>query len=91
MAGELAKWTRKLGGIETFTASDVRWIHEIGQVVEGEAEKGVAAAQKTADEAGKAVTSVQSELTGKQDIGKAVAAIKKGEHLHVHNVKTKRW
>ncbi|HEY5632591.1 MAG TPA: UxaA family hydrolase [Burkholderiaceae bacterium] len=25
------------------------------------------------------------------DIGKAVAAIKKGEHLHVHNVKTKRW
>jgi (2R)-sulfolactate sulfo-lyase subunit alpha len=26
-----------------------------------------------------------------QDIGKAVAAIKKGEHVHVHNVKTKRW
>lgn len=25
------------------------------------------------------------------DIGKVVAAIKKGEHLHVHNVKTKRW
>ncbi len=25
------------------------------------------------------------------DIGKAVAPIKKGEHLHVHNVKTKRW
>jgi (2R)-sulfolactate sulfo-lyase subunit alpha len=26
-----------------------------------------------------------------QDIGKVVAAIKKGEHVHVHNVKTKRW
>ena len=26
-----------------------------------------------------------------QDIGKAVANIKKGEHVHVHNVKTKRW
>jgi (2R)-sulfolactate sulfo-lyase subunit alpha len=26
-----------------------------------------------------------------QDIGKAVAPIKKGEHVHVHNVKTKRW
>ncbi len=26
-----------------------------------------------------------------EDIGKAVADIKKGEHLHVHNVKTKRW
>jgi (2R)-sulfolactate sulfo-lyase subunit alpha len=25
------------------------------------------------------------------DIGKAVAAIKLGEHAHVHNVKTKRW
>jgi len=25
------------------------------------------------------------------DIGKAVAPIKKGEHAHVHNMKTKRW
>lgn len=25
------------------------------------------------------------------DIGRAVAAIKPGQHLHVHNVKTKRW
>jgi (2R)-sulfolactate sulfo-lyase subunit alpha len=26
-----------------------------------------------------------------QDIGKVVAPIKKGGHVHVHNVKTKRW
>jgi (2R)-sulfolactate sulfo-lyase subunit alpha len=26
-----------------------------------------------------------------QDIGKAVSNIKKGEHVHVHNLKTKRW
>ena len=26
-----------------------------------------------------------------QDIGKAVADIKRGEHVHVHNVKTKKW
>ena len=26
-----------------------------------------------------------------QDIGKAVADIKKGEHVHVHNLRTKRW
>lgn len=26
-----------------------------------------------------------------QDIGKAVAAIKKGDHVHTHNLKTKRW
>ncbi len=25
------------------------------------------------------------------DIGKAVAAIQKGEHVHVHNLETKRW
>ncbi len=25
------------------------------------------------------------------DIGKVVKPIKKGQHLHVHNVKTKRW
>ena len=25
------------------------------------------------------------------DIGKVVQSIKKGEHVHVHNVKTKKW
>ncbi|MBU2511300.1 UxaA family hydrolase [bacterium] len=25
------------------------------------------------------------------DIGKVVSDIKKGDHVHVHNVKTKRW
>ncbi len=25
------------------------------------------------------------------DIGKVVAGVKKGGHVHVHNVKTKRW
>ena len=25
------------------------------------------------------------------DIGRVVATIKKGEHVHVHNVKTKKW
>lgn len=25
------------------------------------------------------------------DIGKVVASIKAGDHVHVHNVKTKRW
>ena len=25
------------------------------------------------------------------DIGKVVTAIKKGDHVHVHNVKTKKW
>ncbi|MBV9889506.1 MAG: UxaA family hydrolase [Rhizobacter sp.] len=25
------------------------------------------------------------------DMGRVVAAIRKGEHAHVHNIKTKRW
>jgi (2R)-sulfolactate sulfo-lyase subunit alpha len=25
------------------------------------------------------------------DIGRVVKSIKKGEHVHVHNIKTKRW
>ena len=26
-----------------------------------------------------------------QDIGRTIASIKCGEHVHVHNIKTKRW
>jgi len=26
-----------------------------------------------------------------EDIGKVVANIKQGEHVHVHNIKTRRW
>jgi (2R)-sulfolactate sulfo-lyase subunit alpha len=26
-----------------------------------------------------------------QDIGRVVAVVRKGEHVHVHNLKTKRW
>lgn len=26
-----------------------------------------------------------------EDIGKIVSAVSKGEHVHVHNLKTKRW
>jgi (2R)-sulfolactate sulfo-lyase subunit alpha len=26
-----------------------------------------------------------------EDIGKIVADVKKGEHVHIHNMKTKRW
>jgi (2R)-sulfolactate sulfo-lyase subunit alpha len=26
-----------------------------------------------------------------QDIGRVVAAVRKGEHVHIHNLKTKRW
>ncbi len=35
MAGELAKYTRKLGGVETFKKEDVKYLIEIGRVVAG--------------------------------------------------------
>ena len=39
MAAELVKHTRKIGGVETFNKRDVRYIHEIAQVVAGSAEE----------------------------------------------------
>jgi len=38
MAATLAKYTRKLGGVETFSVCDVRFIHEIAQIAAGSAE-----------------------------------------------------
>lgn len=38
MAAELAKYTTKLGGVETFRKEDVGYIHEIAQVVAGSAD-----------------------------------------------------
>ena len=39
MAAELVKWTRKIGGVETMTKEDARWIHEIALIVAGSAEE----------------------------------------------------
>jgi len=37
------------------------------------------------------ITSGDTIIKYSHDIGKAVADIGKGHHVHVHNVKTKRW
>jgi trimethylamine--corrinoid protein Co-methyltransferase len=39
MAGELAKYTRKIGGVETFAKSDVGFITEIARIAAGSAEE----------------------------------------------------
>lgn len=39
MAAELVKWTRKLGGIETFDKFDIEYITHIAEVVAGGKEK----------------------------------------------------
>ena len=38
-----------------------------------------------------ALKQYQTILKYGHDIGKVVKSIKKGEHVHVHNVKTKKW
>lgn len=41
-----------------------------------------------------ALTDLKSDETAVkygEDIGRLVADVKKGEHVHVHNLKTKRW
>ncbi len=39
----------------------------------------------------KDLTEGETVLKYGHDIGKAVAAVKAGDHVHVHNMKTKRW
>lgn len=39
----------------------------------------------------KELTEGQTIIKYGVDIGRAIAPIRAGEHLHVHNVKTKRW
>lgn len=35
MAGELAKYTKKLGGVETFKSEDIKYLIDIGEIVAG--------------------------------------------------------
>lgn len=37
------------------------------------------------------ITSGDTIMKYSHDIGKAIADIGKGHHVHVHNIKTKRW
>ncbi len=39
----------------------------------------------------KDMTEGETVLKYGHDIGKTVAAVKAGDHVHVHNMKTKRW
>ncbi|MFA9393591.1 MAG: flagellar biosynthesis protein FlgA [Halodesulfovibrio sp.] len=39
----------------------------------------------------KALEDAETVLKYGTDIGRTVQTVKQGEHLHVHNVKTKRW
>jgi (2R)-sulfolactate sulfo-lyase subunit alpha len=64
------------------------WVMEQDQMVEVRTESDIPIGHKVAL---KALQPGDTVFKYGVDIGKVVAPIKAGEHLHVHNVKTKRW
>jgi (2R)-sulfolactate sulfo-lyase subunit alpha len=64
------------------------WIMDQDKMIEFDAKSNIPIGHKLAI---KPIKSGDTIIKYGVDIGKAVANIGAGEHLHVHNVKTKRW
>lgn len=64
------------------------WLLETDATIEIEARDAVPLGHKVAlDDIKEGDTIIEYE----HDIGRAIADIGKGRHVHVHNIKTKRW
>ena len=76
--------------VEGVTAEHVLsgWIMEQDKIVQIKALSNVPIGHKLAI---KSLESGATVIKYGVDIGKTIAPIQVGEHLHVHNVKTKRW
>ena len=64
------------------------WIMDQDRLIEFDARSSIPIGHKLAI---RPIRSGETIIKYGVDIGKAVADIGAGEHLHVHNVKTKRW
>ena len=64
------------------------WIMETDETIRLKAQDAVPLGHKVAL---RDINEGDTLLKYGHDIGKAVADIGKGEHVHVHNLKTKRW
>jgi (2R)-sulfolactate sulfo-lyase subunit alpha len=64
------------------------WIMDQDRLIEFDARSDIPIGHKLAI---KPIRAGETIVKYGVDIGKAVADIGAGEHLHVHNVKTKRW
>lgn len=64
------------------------WIMETDQTIRLKAQDAVPLGHKIAL---LEIKSGDTILKYGNDVGRAVAAIAKGNHVHVHNMKTKRW
>ncbi len=76
--------------VEGVKAGDrlVGWIMEDDQTISMTAQNDIPLGHKLAI---KDLAENDTVIKYGVDIGRAIAPIKTGEHLHVHNVKTKRW
>lgn len=76
--------------VEGVKAGDrlVGWIMEDDQTISMTAQNDIPLGHKLAI---KDLAENDTVIKYGVDIGRTVAPIKTGEHLHVHNVKTKRW
>ena len=66
----------------------VGWIMDQDKEIKVKAQNDIPIGHKLAI---KALNNADTVIKYGVDIGKTVAAIKVGEHAHVHNIKTKRW
>ena len=74
-------------GVRSGTAM-TGWVMDDDRMVELRAQQDIPIGHKIAlKDMGEGDTVVKYGI----DMGKVVAPIRKGEHAHVHNIKTKRW
>jgi (2R)-sulfolactate sulfo-lyase subunit alpha len=66
----------------------IGWIMDQDRDIEVQAQNDIPIGHKLAI---KALADNDTVIKYGVDIGRTVAAIKVGEHAHVHNIKTKRW
>jgi (2R)-sulfolactate sulfo-lyase subunit alpha len=64
------------------------WVMEQDRTIEVKAQSDIPIGHKLAI---RELKSGDTVIKYGVDIGRAIAPIRVGEHLHVHNVKTKRW
>ena len=76
--------------VEGVTAGDqlIGWVMDQNKTLEFAAKQDIPIGHKLAI---KALSAGDTVIKYGVDIGKTIAPIEVGEHLHVHNVKTKRW
>jgi len=64
------------------------WLMESNETIEATVNHDIPIGHKVALDD---IVTDETIIEYEHDIGRAVADISKGDHVHVHNIKTKRW